>query len=107
MRLRPSGNKGPVATHIESFRAYHRGSAWTLEKLALTRAHLAAIARFAGRGGVLLEYGSGESLKTRLLLRAMRPAMYMPVDISQDALDAAVAQNPRNSRRSRMNTVAV
>ncbi len=38
MRLRPSGNKGPVATSLESFRAYHRESAWTWEKLALTRA---------------------------------------------------------------------
>ncbi|MFO1088281.1 MAG: bifunctional [glutamine synthetase] adenylyltransferase/[glutamine synthetase]-adenylyl-L-tyrosine phosphorylase [Hyphomicrobiales bacterium] len=38
MRLRPSGNKGPVATHIESFRSYHQGSAWTWEKMALTRA---------------------------------------------------------------------
>jgi glutamate-ammonia-ligase adenylyltransferase len=42
MRLRPSGNKGPVATHIESFRAYHQGSAWTWEKLALTRARVVA-----------------------------------------------------------------
>lgn len=38
MRLRPSGNKGPVATHIESFRSYHTDSAWTWERLALTRA---------------------------------------------------------------------
>ncbi len=38
MRLRPSGNKGPVATRLDSFEAYHRGSAWTWEKLALTRA---------------------------------------------------------------------
>jgi glutamate-ammonia-ligase adenylyltransferase len=38
MRLRPSGSKGPVATSLDSFRAYHRESAWTWEKLALTRA---------------------------------------------------------------------
>src|SRR6185295_14894948 len=48
----------------------------TRAELSLTRAHLPAIARFAGRGGVLLEYGSGESLKTRLLIRAMRPSVY-------------------------------
>ena len=42
MRLRPSGNKGPVATHISSFEAYHEGSAWTWEKLALTRARIVA-----------------------------------------------------------------
>ncbi len=42
MRLRPSGNKGPIATHIESFIDYHRESAWTWEKLALTRARVVA-----------------------------------------------------------------
>ena len=31
----------------------------TRSELALTRAHLAGIARFAGRGSVLIEYGSG------------------------------------------------
>ncbi|MBC8037599.1 MAG: bifunctional [glutamine synthetase] adenylyltransferase/[glutamine synthetase]-adenylyl-L-tyrosine phosphorylase, partial [Rhizobiales bacterium] len=38
MRLRPSGSKGPVAASFDSFCAYHRDSAWTWEKLALTRA---------------------------------------------------------------------
>ncbi|MEO3998577.1 bifunctional [glutamine synthetase] adenylyltransferase/[glutamine synthetase]-adenylyl-L-tyrosine phosphorylase [Mesorhizobium sp. CAU 1732] len=38
LRLRPSGNKGPVATHIDSFRKYQREEAWTWEHMALTRA---------------------------------------------------------------------
>jgi glutamate-ammonia-ligase adenylyltransferase len=38
MRLRPSGSMGPVAASLSSFRAYHRESAWTWERLALTRA---------------------------------------------------------------------
>ncbi|MFT8242962.1 bifunctional [glutamine synthetase] adenylyltransferase/[glutamine synthetase]-adenylyl-L-tyrosine phosphorylase [Roseomonas sp. BN140053] len=39
MRLRPSGNKGPVATSIASFERYHAGGeAWTWERMALTRA---------------------------------------------------------------------
>ena len=38
LRLRPSGNKGPVATHIEAFRKYQREDAWTWEHMALTRA---------------------------------------------------------------------
>ena len=38
MRLRPSGNKGPVAASLDSFRSYQKDSAWTWEKLALTRA---------------------------------------------------------------------
>lgn len=61
----------------------------TRAELALTRRHLAAIARFAGRGCQLIEYGSGEGLKSRLLIRALRPAAYVPIDISQDALDTA------------------
>lgn len=40
MRLRPSGNKGPIATRISSFIDYHAESAWTWEKLALTRARV-------------------------------------------------------------------
>jgi len=62
----------------------------TRVELALTKKHIREIAGFAGRGCVLIEYGSGESLKTRLLIEAVRPAAYVPVDISADALDAAV-----------------
>lgn len=38
LRLRPSGNKGPIATHVSSFRKYQREEAWTWEHMALTRA---------------------------------------------------------------------
>ncbi|MEM6759193.1 MAG: glutamine-synthetase adenylyltransferase [Pseudomonadota bacterium] len=38
MRLRPSGNQGPVATSWQSFQSYQRGEAWLWEHLALTRA---------------------------------------------------------------------
>jgi glutamate-ammonia-ligase adenylyltransferase len=40
MRLRPSGNKGPVATRITSFAKYQAEEAWTWEHMALTRARL-------------------------------------------------------------------
>ncbi|HVW55386.1 MAG TPA: bifunctional [glutamine synthetase] adenylyltransferase/[glutamine synthetase]-adenylyl-L-tyrosine phosphorylase [Rhizobiaceae bacterium] len=42
LRLRPSGNKGPVATHLSSFRKYQREQAWTWEHMALTRARTIA-----------------------------------------------------------------
>ena len=42
MRLRPSGNKGPVATHIEAFGKYQRNDAWVWEHMALTRARAIA-----------------------------------------------------------------
>src|SRR6185295_9805691 len=43
----------------------------------------------------LLEYGSGESLKTRLLIRALRPSVYRPIDISAAALARAVRRLER------------
>jgi dimethylhistidine N-methyltransferase len=67
----------------------------TRTELAITRRHLHDIARFAGRRCTLLEYGTGEGLKTRLLIQALRPALYMPVDISQAALDGAVGRLAR------------
>ena len=42
MRLRPSGNKGPVAVSLPSFRQYHARDAWTWERMALTRARVVA-----------------------------------------------------------------
>ena len=42
MRLRPSGNKGPVAVSMGAFRQYHERDAWTWERMALTRARVIA-----------------------------------------------------------------
>ncbi len=50
LRLRPSGNKGPVATHVDAFRKYQREQAWTWEHMALTRAR-----PVAGDAGLLAE----------------------------------------------------
>jgi len=40
MRLRPSGNQGPVAVRLDTFLEYHRRRSWTWERLALTRARV-------------------------------------------------------------------
>jgi glutamate-ammonia-ligase adenylyltransferase len=40
MRLRPSGNKGPVATRLRAFEKYQLEEAWTWEHMALTRARV-------------------------------------------------------------------
>jgi len=40
MRLRPSGNSGPIATTLEAFKKYQIESAWTWEHMALTRARV-------------------------------------------------------------------
>ena len=42
MRLRPSGNAGPVATSLGRFVEYHETEAWTWETMALTRARIIA-----------------------------------------------------------------
>ena len=42
MRLRPTGNKGPVAVSLRSFTDYHATESWTWEHMALTRARLVA-----------------------------------------------------------------
>jgi dimethylhistidine N-methyltransferase len=71
----------------------------TRSELALTRRHLGDIARFAAaRGGAtaLIEYGSGEGRKSRLLIEALRPAVYVPVDISDVALRRAAARLRRS-----------
>jgi glutamate-ammonia-ligase adenylyltransferase len=40
MRLRPSGNAGPIAVSLEGFLRYQEGEAWTWEHMALTRARV-------------------------------------------------------------------
>ena len=42
MRLRPSGNQGPVATSWAAYQSYQREQAWVWEHLALTRARVMA-----------------------------------------------------------------
>jgi [glutamine synthetase] adenylyltransferase / [glutamine synthetase]-adenylyl-L-tyrosine phosphorylase len=40
LRLRPSGNKGPIATRLSAFENYQNNEAWTWEHMALTRARV-------------------------------------------------------------------
>ena len=42
LRLRPSGNDGPVATSLNAFGNYYDGDAWVWEYMALTRARVVA-----------------------------------------------------------------
>ena len=42
MRLRPSGQKGPMATKLSGFIAYQSAEAWTWEHMAMTRARVIA-----------------------------------------------------------------
>lgn len=64
----------------------------TRAELAIMREYAGAIAAVLGAEVLLLEYGSGSGIKTRLLLEHLqRPAAYMPVELAHDALAASVA----------------
>jgi len=55
------------------------------------------IGRRAGPGCALVEFGSGSSVKSRLLIEALPElALYAPIDISREHLDATAAQLRRD-----------
>ena len=51
----------------------------------------AEIAGLIGEGRTVVEFGSGSSVKTPLLLSAIRPSAYVPLDIAGDFLRASSA----------------
>jgi L-histidine Nalpha-methyltransferase len=53
--------------------------------------HAAEMARMIGSGRALIELGSGSSVKTPLLLDALAPSAYVPIDISGDFLHQSAA----------------
>jgi len=55
-------------------------------EMAILKAHRQEMTAYLGEECLLLELGSGNSQKIRLLLEALRPAIYMPMDISKDFL---------------------
>jgi len=59
----------------------------TRTELGIMQEHSESIARHIGSESVLLEFGSGSSLKTRVLLdHLQQPIAYVPVDISRGHL---------------------
>ncbi len=68
----------------------------TRTEMGILAAHAADMAALAASGAVLIEFGSGSSLKTELLLAQMRDLhAYVPIDISGAALDDAQARIER------------
>ncbi|MBF0588928.1 MAG: hypothetical protein HQL53_07370, partial [Magnetococcales bacterium] len=74
MRLRPSGNSGPLVTSLTAFQEYQREKAWTWEHQALTRARVVV----------------GDSEITRALNAEVREALSRPRD--RDALAREVLE---------------
>jgi len=63
----------------------------TITELAILRENAGEIAASVGAGRVLIEPGCGSCDKVRLLLDAMQPHVYVPVDISCAQLQVAAA----------------
>jgi glutamate-ammonia-ligase adenylyltransferase len=73
MRLRPTGNKGPIAVQLEGFVRYHAEESWTWERMALTRARVVA----------------GPENFARRIDAVLRDALTRPADPARLRADAA------------------
>ena len=63
----------------------------TRAETEILKRHGADFADAIGPGRAVVEFGSGSSTKTPLLLRAIHPAAYVPIDISGDFLRQSAA----------------
>ena len=61
----------------------------TRTEIGILDRHGAEMAELVGRDVLLVELGSGSSLKIRVLLEALQPAVYLAVDISREHLLAS------------------
>lgn len=63
----------------------------TRTETALLEGRAPEIAALAGTGGAVVEFGAGSQTKTPLLLSAVHPKAYVPIDISGDYLKDSAA----------------
>ena len=68
----------------------------TRTERALLERSCPEVARIAGTGGVVVEFGSGSSTKTPILLGCARPSAYVPIDISGEFLRDSAASLQRD-----------
>jgi glutamate-ammonia-ligase adenylyltransferase len=86
MRLRPTGNKGPIATSLDSFARYHAADSWTWERMALVRARVVAgppglAARFAdARAAALARPADATAIRADAVAMRARIAESFPPD---------------------------
>jgi dimethylhistidine N-methyltransferase len=64
----------------------------TRTETALLQDKIGEMARLIPAGAAVVEFGSGSSTKTPILLRAADPAAYVPIDISGDYLRESAAR---------------
>jgi dimethylhistidine N-methyltransferase len=63
----------------------------TRTERAILEQHCPEVAAIAGAGDAVVEFGSGSSAKTPILLRAVAPSAYVPIDISGEFLRDSAA----------------
>jgi dimethylhistidine N-methyltransferase len=61
----------------------------TRTEIGILRAQLGEIALFLGPDVELIEFGSGAGIKTRILIEALQPPLYVPIDIAAGTLHSA------------------
>jgi dimethylhistidine N-methyltransferase len=64
----------------------------TRTEMAIMERHVEEMVRLLGPDVQLVEFGSGASVKTRLLVDRLEPSLYVPIDISESALRDACKQ---------------
>jgi L-histidine N-alpha-methyltransferase len=64
----------------------------TRTETAIFHSIMAEVAARVPRGAAVVEFGAGSATKTPILLQAIAPAVYVPVDISGDYLNASAAE---------------
>jgi len=64
----------------------------TRTETALLERHAPEVGAMVGEGRAVVEFGSGSSAKTPLLLRRVAPSAYVPIDISGDFLRDSARQ---------------
>lgn len=68
----------------------------TRAEIALMRERVGDMARRVGPRCGLIEYGSGSGRKTRILIDAIEPVAYVPIDIAREQLGATAAEIARD-----------
>ena len=73
----------------------------TRTETALLNRIMPEIAARIPKGAAVVEFGAGSATKTPILLEAIAPAAYVPVDISGDYLEHSAAELERDFPASR------
>lgn len=74
----------------------------TRTERAILARNMPEIAALTGPGRAVVEFGSGSSLKTPLLLSAIEPSAYVPIDISGEFLGESIEELSRSFPRLSM-----